>query len=257
MRRGKHDPWFRLAVTVVEPLLSVATRRDWRGAEHVPPTGGIVVVTNHLSHVDPLTFGHFLYAAGRTPRFLAKDSLFRAPVVGHVVRGAGQIPVLRETSDARLAYAAAVDAVRRGEAVCIYPEATLTRDPDLWPMAGKTGAARVALATGAPVVPVAQWGAQDLLAPYARLPRLFPRPTVHIVAGPPVDLTRYEGRQEDPAALREVTDLIMADVTALLEQLRGARAPAVRFDPRDAALPLVGDPRRRRPRSGRRQRGST
>lgn len=256
MRGDKHDPWFRLAASVLEPLLSVVTRRDWRGAENVPRTGGIVVVTNHVSHVDPLTFGHFLYAAGRTPRFMAKDSLFRAPVVGRVVRGAGQIPVFRETSDARLAYAAAVDAVQRGEAVCIYPEATLTRDPELWPMVGKTGAARVAMATGAPVVPVAQWGAQDLLAPYARLPRLFPRTTVRIVAGPPVDLTRYVGRQEDPAALREATDLIMADMTTLLEQLRGERAPAVRFDPRDAALPRVGDPRRRGPRTGRRQRGS-
>ena len=79
------------------------------------------------------------------------------------MRHAGQIPVYRETGRAADAYRAAVAAVRGGEGVAVYPEGTLTRDPDLWPMVGKTGVARLALDDAGPVIPVAQWGAQDLL----------------------------------------------------------------------------------------------
>lgn len=242
MRRGRHGFWLRLAVVVLRPTLTYLTSRDWRGAENIPRTGGVILVTNHVSHADPLTFAHFVYDAGRLPRFLTKESLFHAPVVGRVVRGAGQIPVRRETVDAVEAFSAAVAAVRRGEALCIYPEATLTRDPGLWPMSGKTGAARVALTTGAPVVPVAQWGAQDLLAPYARWPHVLPRTHVSLVAGPPVDLLRFAGQADDPAAVRAATEAIMDAITDLLVQLRGGPAPAVRFDPGTADLPRTGRP---------------
>lgn len=219
------------------------TKRDWRGTEYVPD-GGAVVVVNHVSHVDPLTFAHFVYDNGRLPRFLAKDSVFKVPFVGMVVRGAKQIPVYRESGNASLAYAAAVAAVRDGELVAIYPEATLTRDPGGWPMVGKTGAARVALETGAPVIPVAQWGPQEILPPYTKRPKLLPRRMMHVRAGPPVDLTDVVGRPVDAELLQEVTERIMAAITDLLEQIRGEKAPAVRFDPKQAGLPRTGDPGR-------------
>ena len=225
--------WYRLAVVILRPLLMALTRRDWRGAEHLPADGGFVVVTNHVSHVDPLTFAHFLYDNGRLPRFLGKEVLFRLFFVGRVLRGAKQIPVYRESADAAQAFSAAVAAVRGGECVAIYPEATLTRDPELWPMVGKTGAARVALETGAPVIPVAQWGPQQLLAPYAKRPHLFPRTTdarLGRTAGRP-RRSSGTGRSTRPL-LREVTERIMAAITALLEEIRGEQAPAVRFDPR-------------------------
>jgi 1-acyl-sn-glycerol-3-phosphate acyltransferase len=221
----------------------VLTRRDWRGAEHLPD-GGAVVVVNHVSHVDPLAFAHFLYDNGRLPRFLAKDSVFGVPFVGTVLRGAKQIPVFRESGSASKSYSAAVQAVRAGELVAIYPEATLTRDPDLWPMVGKTGAARVALETGAPVVPVAQWGPQDMLPPYAKRPHLLPRKTMHVWAGPPVDLADLADRPVDAALLQEVTERIMAAITDLLSQIRGEKPPAVRFDPRRSGLPRTGNPHR-------------
>jgi len=215
-------------VVVLRPLLIVCTRQEWRGWEHIPESGGAVVVSNHISHVDPLTFTHFVYESGRLPRFLAKASLFRVPFVRTVLRGAEQIPVYRESESAAQAYSAAVDAVRRGKLVAIYPEATLTRDPDLWPMVGKTGAARVVLETGAPVIPVAQWGAHRVLPPYSKLPRLFPRHTVHVHAGPPVDLTDLQGRPIDAELLREGTARIMAAVTGLLQEIRGQRALTTR-----------------------------
>lgn len=236
--------WYRLAVVILRPLLMLLTRRDWRGAEHLPESGGILVVTNHVSHVDPLTFAHFVFDNGRLPRFLGKEALFRVFFVGAVLRGAKQIPVYRESADASRAFSAAVQAVRDGECVGFYPEATLTRDPELWPMVGKTGAARVALETGAPVIPIAQWGPQDLLPPYAKRPRLFPRTTMQVLAGPPVDLSEFAGRRIDGPLLKAATEKIMAAITEQLEQLRGEPAPAVRFDVRSSQLPRTGNPKR-------------
>jgi len=180
----------------------------------------------------------------RSPRFLVKSGMFSIFFVGTVLRGARQIPVYRESVDAGKAFSAAVDAARRGECVAIYPEATLTRDPDLWPMVGKTGAARVALTTGAPVIPIAQWGAQDVLTPYGRRLHLFPRRTMHVLAGPPVDFTEFAGRDLDAVVLREATEKIMAAITGLLEELRGETAPTARFDPRGSGEPRTGNPRR-------------
>ncbi len=236
--------WYSLAVALLKPPLTVLTRRDWRGAEHLPAAGGFVVATNHVSHTDPVVVGHFLYDHGRPPRFLGKEVLFRLFFVGQVLRGAGQIPVLRETVDAAQAYSAAVAAVRAGECVAIYPEATLTRDPDLWPMVGKTGAARVALETGAPLVPIAQWGPQSLLPPYSKRVHLLPRTTMHVWAGPPVELDDLRGRPVDGPLLVEATERVMAAITALLEEIRGERAPRHRFDPRQDGRPVTGDPTR-------------
>jgi 1-acyl-sn-glycerol-3-phosphate acyltransferase len=238
--------WYRLAVVILRPLLMALTKRDWRGADNLPSTGGVIVVTNHVSHVDPLTFAHFLFDNGRLPRYLAKEGLFRVFFVGQVVRGAKQIPVYRESADASRAFSAAVAAVRDGECVAIYPEATLTRDPDQWPMVGKTGAARVALETGAPVIPIAQWGPQELLAPYAKKPDLFPRKTMHMRAGPPVDLSDLAGRPIDAPLLHEVTERLMSAITSLLEEIRGEQAPATRFDLRSTEMPRTGDPKRPR-----------
>ncbi|MDQ1616189.1 MAG: hypothetical protein QOJ60_2128 [Actinomycetota bacterium] len=242
--RRRLGPWFRFAVMVLRPLLRALTLRDWRGAENLPRSGGVVAVTNHISYFDPLAFAHFLYDNGRTPRFLAKSALFDIFFVGRLLRGAGQIPVFRESVTAGSAYAAAVDAVRRGECVAIYPEATVTRDPGLWPMVGKTGAARVALATRAPVIPITQWGAQDVLAPYSKKVRLLPRKTMHFVAGPPVDLSEFYDRPVTAPLLREATSRIISALTTQLEQMRGESAPAERFDPRRAGLPTTGDPNR-------------
>jgi 1-acyl-sn-glycerol-3-phosphate acyltransferase len=224
---------YRLCVVLLRPPLMVLTKRDWRGGERVPAEGGFVVVTNHISYLDPITFAHFLYDNGRVPRFLAKAPLFTIPVVGWVVRNSGQIPVHRESRNAAAAFTDAVAAVEAGACVAIYPEGTITRDPDGWPMLGKTGAARVALTTGCPLIPVAQWGVHEILRPYGKpLPRFFPRRTMRVAAGPPVDLDDLRGRALTPDVLREATDRIMAAITALLGDLRGELPPAKRYDPK-------------------------
>jgi len=241
---------YRVAEVIARPPLTLFTRRRWRGAEHLPPDRGFVACSNHLSHLDPFTLAHFLFDHGCPPRFLAKESVFRIPVLGRIVAGAGQIPVYRETADAGRAFSAAVAAVEAGECVMVYPEATLTRDPDLWPMVGKTGAARIALATGCPVIPIAHWGTQDILAPYSRRPHLLPRRTVQVLAGPPVDLTAFgtaggtAGRAPTAEVLRGVTDTILDAITALLVELRGGPPPQQRWDPRQHGQSRTGNFRR-------------
>jgi 1-acyl-sn-glycerol-3-phosphate acyltransferase len=253
-RRG----WaFGFCVALAEPLLLLFTKRRWIDGEKIPATGGCVVVGNHVSHVDPLTFAHFVYGHGRIVRFLAKAEVLDLPVLGKLIRATGQIPVYRMTTDASRAFSAAVAAVEDGKCVVVYPEGTLTREPELWPMVGKTGAARIALASGAPVIPIAQWGPQEILWPYASRPRLFPRKTMVVKAGDPVDLDDLRDQPLTPDLLQEATARIMGDVTALLEDIRGERAPAVRFDPRVAGVKQIGNPnrdkqrrRRRSPRTG-------
>jgi 1-acyl-sn-glycerol-3-phosphate acyltransferase len=164
-------------------------------------------------------------------------------VVGRIIRGAGQIPVYRETANAADSVRDAVAAVRRGECVVVYPEGTITRDPGLWPMTGRTGAARIALETGAPLIPMAQWGAQEVIRPYTKEFRILPRKTMHVLIGPEVDLDDLRGRPLDAAVLYTATERLIAAITAQLEVLRGETAPAERFDLRAhrAAQDIDGD----------------
>jgi 1-acyl-sn-glycerol-3-phosphate acyltransferase len=224
--------WYRLVAHLLRPILMVTTRRDWGGAEHLPKAGvGVVVAPNHISYADPLTLAHFLWDNGRAPRYLAKESLFRLPVLGKIITACGQIPVYRASRDAARAYRDAVAAVRAGECVGIYPEGTITKDPALWPMNGKTGAARVALETGCPVIPIAQWGPQEILAPYGKRLRLLPPKTMHVLAGPPVDLADLQGQLVTPEILRTASNRIVEAITAQLAKLRGELPPATRLDP--------------------------
>ncbi|RMI36555.1 lysophospholipid acyltransferase family protein [Streptomyces triticirhizae] len=231
MSRRRIGFWYRFAAFLVKPVLRIFFKRDWRGMEHIPADGGFITAVNHNSYLDPLSYAHYQYNTGRVPRFLAKNALFQHGLVGRFMRGTHQIPVYRETADAADAYRAAVTAVREGECVAFYPEGTLTRDPNLWPMEGKTGAARVAMATGAPVIPVAQWGAHEAMPPYAkeRRVRLFPRRTLVVVAGEPVDLSEFYDREPSAELLREVTERIMDAITALLAEIRQETPPARRF----------------------------
>lgn len=235
LSRANHEPGGQVisgVVRLLHAVLAPLTLRDWRGQERVPQTGGVLVVVNHISNVDPLAIGQFLAFSGRWPRFLAKASLFRLPVVGRIIRACGQIPVERGTATAKDALAAAVEAVRAGRAVVVYVEGTITLDPDLWPMRGRTGAARIALQTGVPVVPVGQWGAQDIMyGKKIHLPKLLPRKTFRVLVGEPVPLEDLRAVPADAAVLAEATARMTDAITALVAELRGEQPPAERFDP--------------------------
>lgn len=222
--------WIALAAAVIRPLSCLLTRRRWSGQGNIPASGGVILVANHLSTVDPPLLAHYVYAAGRSPRFMAKSDLWEVPILRRVLAGAGQIPVYRRDPSAGGALRDAVAALRAGRALVIYPEGGITTDPDYWPMRARTGVARLALATGAPVIPVAQWGAQRIWG-RDRRPHLFARPEIRVHAGRPVDLSRFAARSgapTDPSGawlLREVTDVVMADLTAVVELVRGEPAP--------------------------------
>jgi 1-acyl-sn-glycerol-3-phosphate acyltransferase len=231
---GYSPVWRTIVVGILRPLLFTLLKRDWKGQGNIPRTGGVIIAPNHLSEADPLAMAHFVYTAGRFPVYLAKDSVFKSRIVGHILRRTGQIPVYRDRADAGLALRDAEKGARAGECLIFYPEGTCTRDPDLWPMVGKTGAARVALATGVPVIPVAHWGAHELLPYRTKKFRPFPRKTMHVVAGPPVDLSRYEGRPLDAETLTAATADIMNAIAGLLGELRGETPPAKLYDHREA-----------------------
>jgi 1-acyl-sn-glycerol-3-phosphate acyltransferase len=225
--------WYGLVVHIVRPTMVLLTRRRWRGAEHLPAEGGVIVAVNHVSELDPFVIGHFLVNNRRLPRFLAKAELFRKPPLKWIFEGAHQIPVSRHAADASAALAPAVEALQRGECVLIYPEGSVTRDPQMWPMKARTGIARIALLSGAPVVPVAQWGPQEILPYKARRPKLLPRRTMDVLAGPPVDLSAYAGRPMTGELLHEVTDTVMHQVADLLGELRGEVPPREFYDMKD------------------------
>ena len=203
----------------------------WTGEKNVPPREGMILAANHLSYSDILALSIFVHRCGRYPVFLAKASLFNVPVLGWLMLKLGQLPVYRGQTDAALVLQDAERISKAGACVIFYPEATVTRDPDLWPMSAKTGVARLALAASIPVIPVAHWGAQELL-PYGKfLPRIWPRKTVRIAAGPAVDLSEFAGQPLTNQILRAATEKIMSEVTGLLGQLRGEIPPATPYHP--------------------------
>jgi 1-acyl-sn-glycerol-3-phosphate acyltransferase len=203
----------------------VLTKRNWTGFEHIPQSGGVIIVANHMSHADPFVAAHYVYDSGRWPGFLAKASLFDVPVLGWLLRQVRQIPVYRGTVDAAKALDAALAAIEAGDSVIIYPEGTTTKEPDLWPMRGKTGAARLHLMTGAPVVPVVMWGPEQIFDPRTKKLRLRPRTPVTVVAGPPLDLSKWDGVAPTTTNLYEITDEIMLRLRDMLVEIRGGTPP--------------------------------
>ncbi|MGZ5403832.1 MAG: lysophospholipid acyltransferase family protein [Nocardioides sp.] len=236
---------FILAVPIVKSTMLTIASRDWVDGDKIPATGGCIVAVNHISHIDPLLSAHFVYDHGRLPRYLAKSGLFKNKALAGFLRSAGQIPVERLTRHAVGAFDAAVQAVRAGECVVVYPEGTLTRDPDLWPMQGKSGAARIALETGCPVIPVGQWGAQGLLPPYSAKLRLVPRQMIKMKAGDPVDLSDLLTQPRNAATIHEATARIMAAIVDLVADLRDEAPPVELFDARKAGVREIGDPRKK------------
>jgi 1-acyl-sn-glycerol-3-phosphate acyltransferase len=205
-----------VATAVVLPPLRLWFRLHHEGLERIPSRGPAIVACNHISYLDPLTNGEAVHRAGRRPRFLAKSELFRIPVVGTVLRGAGQIPVWRGARDGA-SLDRAVSALAQGEAVVIYPEGTVTARPDGLPMEGRTGVARLALRTGAPVVPMASWGSQPVWQKSGRGSLRYGRPICTKVGEP---ITFEVEPDAGPERWREITAHVIGAITALAVDLR-------------------------------------
>ena len=227
-----YSPGWRLFSRIIlHPGLRLLMRFRLSGKENIPESGGIILAPNHMSYADWPAIALFSDGyAKRYPVFMIKSAIFEVKVIGPLMYKFGQLPVYRGRGDAGLVLKAAEQALRAGACVIVYPEGTATRDPDLWPMTGKTGAARLALTTGAPVIPVAQWGAQEVLPYGSKKPKLWPRTTVRMTAGPPVDLSAYQGKRLGASTLQAATADIMADITELLGKIRQETPPAAPWD---------------------------
>jgi 1-acyl-sn-glycerol-3-phosphate acyltransferase len=218
---------WRFAWLVLYWPVSLLFKLRYRNIEGIPQQGPMILVTNHVSHIDPFLVAKFVLDAARTPRFLAKESIFDVPVVGWGMRKMGHIPVKRGTTDARQSLSAAVAALEAGGVIVLHPEGTVTRDPDGWPMVAKTGAARLAtLAPHVPVIPVAQWGVQQQFDLYKKRVRMIPRPKHVISVGEPVDLSAFRGSDATVKTLHEMTDVIMRRLRTDVAQLRELPDPA-------------------------------
>ena len=219
LHKPKAGAWIRFVVLIVYPVVGLVYRVRWRALDRIPATGGVIIAINHVSHMDTLVMARLVWQSGRIPRFLVKNTVFDKPGLGTIMRGCKQIPVYRGTTDAARSLNEAVDALNSGEAIVIYPEGTLTKDPAQWPMQAKTGVARLALlAPHIPVVPVGQWGAQKVSR------RRF-HPRVEASVGPAVDLTRYHGAEPTGDVLREITDVVMDAVRDEVAKLRDEAPP--------------------------------
>jgi 1-acyl-sn-glycerol-3-phosphate acyltransferase len=215
--------------------------------------GPVLFAINHIGPFDPVAFVAASRVRRLTPRLMATGGLFRAPIVGAMMRHCGHIRVNRRQADVANALVDVTDALARGSHVAGYPEGRITLDPGMWPERGKTGMARVALQTGVPVVPVVQWGAHEVTAWGDRgamaartLRSIFRRPVVRVHFGAPVDLSDLVDGV--PGAAQRATDRIIDALTDELRQLRTdePRLPAY-IDP---VRPL-SVARRHRPRSDR------
>ncbi len=232
---------FKIGTTVLIPVLNVVGKKVWRGGENLPKSGKVIVASNHLSYLDVLFLTHFLFRNGRAPRYIGKEGVFKVPVIGKFVLAAGMVPVARESKDASKALDHAVKLLERGHCVGVYPEGTLTRDPHGWPMVAKTGLARLAIATQTPIVPIAQWGSQVVMPTYEKRIKFFPRTRIQVLAGKPIDLSAWYGKENDAESLREATAFVMRELTNLLEELRGEKRPVEIFDPHNSNLPRTGN----------------
>lgn len=237
MRREKGGFWVAICAMLFYPIGFLTGRQRYEGRDRLPAVGGggALVVANHISYLDPVHTSLWVHTARRVPRFLAKAGLWNIPVFGRVLTSSGQIPVHRESVDAQHSLRDGEQALAAGKIVVIYPEGTITRDPDGWPMHARTGAARLALSHDVPVIPLVHWGTRDVYDHYGKRFRPLPRRDIVVRAGEPVDLSAYRGRPVDAPLLREVTDLLMTRVRDLLAEVRGEPAPAEFFRPGGAA----------------------
>ena len=230
--KSEKTPIFRLLAFLVVPFMSVVARYKIHDGDKVPKSGAFIVSPNHYSEIDPLVIGVVMWKLGRMPHFMAKASIFKIPVLGYLAKISGQIPVERSgVARGSDPLAAATRIADQGLAVVIYPEGSLTRDPDLWPMRGKTGAARMALEAGIPLIPVAHWDTQKVMPRYGKKISLFPRKTIHVLVGDPVDLSEFRGLPLDSRTLTAAPNRIMVAITQLTADLRGETPPAEPWDP--------------------------
>ena len=235
---------FVLVAIILAPLLRLTMRIKTEGAEKLPK-GGYVLVGNHLSYLDPLAFAYSVYLhMKRVPHYLAKASLFKVPILGFLLPKVGQIPVFRGGKSNEEPLRAAKEFIKAGQVVVVFPEGTLTRDPELWPMRGKSGAIRMAAELGVPIVPAAHWGVHKVLGNYNLRFRPNPFHLVKVRIGDSIQLSI--GTNPTTEQVNQATEMVMNKVAALVGEMRGETPPAKLWDPTEHEQDETGNFRKKK-----------
>lgn len=238
--REKTLPFYGTAAVTLPVMGAMADIRV-RNPEALPREGAFVLAPNHYSEIDPIVMGVAVWKSGRVPHFMAKASLWKIPLLKQWLNSLNQIPV--ERSRSRTSGSAPMDAAAKiiedQSGVIVYPEGTLTRDPEMWPMRGKHGAVRLALAAGIPLIPAAHWGTHRLMPRYGRGIRPFPRKRIDVVYGDPIDLSGVTNPHSNKQ-LSEATTELMNSISRLVGDLRGLEPPQHRWNPAESGQSETG-----------------
>lgn len=208
-----------LAKAIIKPFVATWLRFEIEGLENIPKRGPAIVAFNHIAYLDAFVSAYAVDKAGRRPRFLAKSELFADKRIAWIIKGAKQIEVRRGTRDAPMALDHALAALDEGEVIVIFPEGTITTNPDLKPMMARSGAARLALESGVPLIPAAMWGTQNIWTKGCRKHWWPPRQDVLARIGEPLQLA---GQRSSPEAWRAVSAQLMDAISVLVASLMPA-----------------------------------
>jgi 1-acyl-sn-glycerol-3-phosphate acyltransferase len=231
---------------ILAPLFRLFFNTVPKGTENLPKKGAYILVSNHTSYADPLAMAYFIFVQlGRAPHFLAKESLFRIPIFGSWLPHLGQVPIYRQGRSNQDSLSAAKAYLSAGHTIIMFPEGTLTRDPDYWPMRGRSGAIRLAIESGVPVFPVAHHGVEKVLPRYSGRFRPSPFKKVAIQVGPQVDLSAYKP-SDSPAKMAEATEVVMQAITEELKKIRAGTPPEKRWDPKESGQAAFGNYRKKK-----------
>ena len=237
---------FVLVAMVLAPILRLMFTIKTSGKENLPQ-GGYILVGNHLSYLDPFSFAYSVYIhMKRVPHYLAKESIFRIPIIGKILPKVGQIPVYRGGKSNEEPLRAAKEFLKAGQVVVVFPEGTLTRDPDQWPMRGKAGAIRLAVELGLPIVPCGQWGVEKVLGNYSKKFRPNPFHVVRVKIGKPMFFRELEGKTPTAQELANATDTVMREISAIVGELRGETPPKELWDPTKVGQSEIGNFRKKK-----------
>lgn len=232
---------FVLVAMVLAPILRLMFNIKTTGKENLPQ-GGYILVGNHLSYLDPFSFAYSVYIhMKRVPHYLAKESIFRIPIIGKILPKVGQIPVYRGGKSNEEPLRAAKEYLKAGQVVVVFPEGTLTRDPDQWPMRGKSGAIRLAVELGLPIIPCGQWGVQEVLGNYSKKFRPNPFHTVRVKIGKPMFFRELENKTPSAKELSDATDKVMREISGIVGELRGETPPKQLWDPTKVGQSEIGN----------------
>ena len=232
---------FVLVAMVLAPILRLMFTIKTIGKENLPQ-GGYILVGNHLSYLDPFSFAYSVYIhMKRVPHYLAKESIFRIPIIGKILPKVGQIPVYRGGKSNEEPLRAAKEFLKAGQVVVVFPEGTLTRDPDQWPMRGKAGAIRLAVELGLPIVPCGQWGVEKVLGNYSKKFRPNPFHVVRVKIGKPMFFRELEGKTPTAQELAAATDTVMREISNIVGELRGETPPKELWDPTKVGQSEIGN----------------